>query len=70
MIARNYARRCQDEPVGVGDRQDIRGLGFLPSLIGDCLPAFLGEHVTAVEVEVMSVELLTDAQDAVLKHPR
>lgn len=60
---------CQNEPVGVGDRQDIRGLGFLPSLISHRLTACLGGRVAAVEVEVMGVNLLSDIGDAVFKDP-
>ena len=61
MVARDDARGCQNEPVGVGDGQDVGGLGFLPSLIGDVFAPFLGGCMTAIEVEVMRVDLLKDA---------
>jgi hypothetical protein len=68
VVACYDACGCQDEPSGVGDGQHVGGLGFLPSLIRHCLTAFLGWRVAAVEVQVMRVDLLTDAQDALLEH--
>lgn len=69
MIASDDTRGRQNAPVGIGDRQDIGGLGFLASLIGHRLAPFLGERMAAVEVEVLGVDLVTDAQDTVLKYP-
>ncbi len=66
MIARDNACRCRDEPVSVRDGSDVGGLGFPPSLIRHCLTAFLGWRVAAIEIEVMHVDLFTDAQAALL----
>lgn len=68
MVAGDDARGRQDAPVSVGDRQDIGGLGFLASLIGYRLTAFLGERMAAVEVEVPGVDLVTNPPDAVLEN--
>lgn len=69
MVARDHARRRQNEAIRIGDGENIAGLGFLASLIGNRLAAFFGGCMTAVEIEVMGVDLVTDAQNAVLKHP-
>lgn len=69
VVARNNTCCCQDEPVGVGDRQHVGGFGFLPTLICHRLAPFLDGRVTAVEVQMVGVDLVTDAQNAVLQHP-
>lgn len=69
VVACDNASGGEDETVGVGDGQNIGRFGFLASLISHRFTAFLGWRVAAVKVKAMGVDLLMDADDAVLKHP-
>jgi hypothetical protein len=67
VVACDYPGGCQNEPIGIGNGQYVGGFGFLASLIGHRLTAFLGRGVAAVQVEVMRIDLLMNIQNAVLK---
>jgi hypothetical protein len=68
VIARDNACGCQNETLRVGNGQHIRRFGFLASLIRHRFTAFLGWRVAAIQVEVVRVDLLSDAQNAVLEY--
>lgn len=68
VVARDNACGCQDETLRVGNGQHIRRFGFLASLISHRFTAFLGWRVAAIQVEVVRVDLLSDAQNAVLEY--
>ena len=67
MVARDNSGGCQDEAIGVGDGQHIRSFSFLARLIGHGFIHFLRGGTTTIEVQVMGVDLLSDAQNAGLK---
>lgn len=70
MITGDNARACQDKPVGIGNGQDIGGLGFLAALIGHRLATFLGKGMTAIQIQVMGIDLVSNLHDTLLEHAR
>lgn len=69
MVACHDTCGCQDETIGIGNGQHIGCLRFLASLISNGLTAFLGRGMAAVQVEMMGIDLLSDAQNAVCERP-
>lgn len=57
VIARNDACRCHDVSVCIGDRQDVARFRTLASLIRHTLTAFLGNGVTAIQIQVAHVKV-------------
>ena len=51
VLASDDPARSDDIAVLIHDRQDVTGLAFLASLIGDRLTAFLSQAVRAVQVQ-------------------
>ncbi len=60
MVARDDACGGQDIALAIGDRQNIGGLGLLASLISHRLTAFLGNRVTAIQIQLRQVKLVVD----------
>ena len=52
----------------VDDRQNVRGLRFLATLIGHRFAALLGNGVTTIDIQHRGVQLLLDPFDTVLPH--
>lgn len=52
VITHNDACRCHDVSVGIGDRQDVARFRTLASLLRHTLTAFLGNGVTAIQIQV------------------
>jgi len=52
MIAGHNTGGRHDKAVGIGDGQDVGGLGLLASLIGHRLAAFLGNGMAAIEIDL------------------
>lgn len=52
MVTRHDARRSDHIPLGIGDGQNIAGFGPLPLLVSHALAAFLGDGVTAIQVQL------------------
>jgi hypothetical protein len=59
----------QHKAMPVADGQDIRGLGFLASLIGHRLAAFLGNGMTAIQVQPCEVQVISNDLNTVLPEP-
>ena len=57
MIASDDPGGGQDIALPIGDGQNVGGLGFLASLIGHRLAAFLGNRMTAIEVQLLQVKV-------------
>jgi hypothetical protein len=51
MVAFHDASAGYDVAVNVYDGQDVAGLGFLAALISHGVTTFLGERVSAIQVE-------------------
>src|SRR5919199_125342 len=51
VVAGDDARRRDNVAVGIGEWQDVAGLGFLAALIGDFFAPFFGSTVAAIEVD-------------------
>lgn len=60
MAAHSDAGGCQDVTVGLSDWQDIRGFGFLAPLISHRLIVFLGNRVTAIQIQLRQVNIVVD----------
>lgn len=58
VIARNDACRCHDVSVCIGDGQDVARFRTLASLVGHTLTAFLGNGVTAIQIQVAHVKVV------------
>jgi len=69
MIARHDPGRSQHIAMPVADGQDVGGLGFLASLIGHRLAAFLGNGMTAIQVQPCEVQILSNDLNTVLPEP-
>ena len=52
MIASNQVGTGNDETLAVSVWQDIGSLSFLAALIGNRLAAFLGNGMTAIQIEL------------------
>lgn len=51
MVARHDPSRSDDEAVGVGDGQDIGGLGAFSVLVGNTFTAFLRDGMATIQVQ-------------------
>ena len=60
VVARDDAGGGQDVAVGIRDRQDVGGFGFLASLVGHRLAALLGNRVTAIQIQLREVNIVVD----------
>ena len=69
-VSGHNAARSDDIALGVGDGQDIAGLGALAPLVGHALAALLGDGMTAIQIQLAQVEVITHALDARLPHLR
>jgi len=69
VVARHDAGRGDNKALGIGDGQDIAGLGALARLVSHTITAFLGNGVAAIEVQLRQIQVMLDALDALLPHP-
>jgi hypothetical protein len=58
MIARHHARRSKNVPVGIHDGQNVARLGPFAPLIRHALAAFLGNRMTAIQVQLTQVKVV------------
>src|SRR5579859_1356886 len=70
MIARDNLARGHYKAVGIGNRQDIAGLGTFASLISHTLTAFLGNGVRAIQVHLAQVQICLDGRHTALPDSR
>ena len=68
VIASYGQRGSHDVALRIGDGQDVGRFGSLASLVGRRLAAFLGDDVTAVEVDFRQIQIALDRQNAGLPH--
>ena len=68
VVASDRQRGSHDVALRICDGQDVGRLGSLASLVGHRLAAFLGNNVTAVQIEFRQIQVGLDGQDARLPH--
>lgn len=66
MIASNDSGGRQDIALSIGDGQNVAGLGFFASLVRHRLAAFLGNRMTAIEVQLLQVKVNLNDFEAML----
>src|SRR5687767_15167429 len=66
MVASNDPGTSQHIAMPVGDGQEVGGLGFLATLIGHRLAAFLGNRMTAIQIDLFEVQIALNHLDAML----
>lgn len=64
MIACHHPRRREDVPVGIHDRQNVTRLGAFASLISHALAAFLGNRMTAIQIQLTQVKIILHGLNA------
>jgi len=69
VIARHDPRGSDYVTVRIHDGQDVTGLGALASLISDALAAFLGNRMTAIQVQLAQIKVGLDRLNTRLPHP-
>ena len=69
MIASHDPCTSDHIAMSVGDGQDIRSFGFLAPLIGHRLSPFLGNRVTAIEIDLFKIQISFNRHNALLPDP-
>jgi hypothetical protein len=64
VIARHHARRSENIPVSIHDGQNVARLGSFATLIRYALAAFLGNRMTAIQVQLTQVKVGLHRVDA------
>ena len=69
VVASQQTRRGDHKTLGVGDGQDVAGLGVLARLVGHTFTALFGKAMAAIEVQPRQIQGWSDRLDAGLPHP-
>ena len=69
VIARDEWRGSNDVALSIGDGQDVGGLGPFASLIGHRFATFLGNGVTAIEIELRQIQVVLDRHNTRFPRP-
>ena len=68
VVASNGQRGSHDVAPRIRDRQNVGRLGSLASLVGHRLAAFLGDDMTAIQIQFRQIQVVPDGQNARLPH--